>query len=146
MLFAADAAATAAVAAARAGSERGDRSDIRVRPGARRALFYVFAVKMARSSCSCRRTSAGGPAFLPRWLIGFGVVGALLMLFSVGFLEPLALIFPAWVVFVSILLLRATPTWGAAWADARRQHRSDAAALVGDPRTDANRTAERPGP
>ena len=29
------------------------------------------------------------------------------MLFSVGFFEPLALIFPAWVAIVSVLLLRA---------------------------------------
>ena len=31
------------------------------------------------------------------------------MLLSVGFFEPLALLFPVWVVFVSILLLRAHP-------------------------------------
>ena len=65
MLFAADAAATAAVAAARAGSlEATDPTFVFGRALAE-ALFYVFAVKMARCSCSSRRTSAGGAASCP---------------------------------------------------------------------------------
>ena len=52
--------------------------------------------------------------FLPTWFIVVGGLGAVVMLLSVGFFEPLALIFPAWVAVVSILLLRAHPdTWAA---------------------------------
>jgi hypothetical protein len=107
MLFAAGAAASTAVAAGRLGS--GAASELAAVFGAAlgRTLFYVFAVKMAGafmlvSSTIGRRTGA-----LPRWLVLTGWVAGLVMLFSVGFFEPLALIFPVWVGVVSILLLRA---------------------------------------
>ena len=42
------------------------------------------------------------------------MIGAAVMLVSVGFFEPLALIFPAWVAVVSVLILRARPdSWSA---------------------------------
>jgi hypothetical protein len=114
MLFAADATASALVAVARTGAGPGDPAfDLgRALAG---AFFYVFAVKMAAvfmlvSSNIGRRTG-----FLPRWFIVLGMVSALVMLLSVGFFEPLALIFPAWVAVVSILLLRAhVDSWAAA--------------------------------
>jgi hypothetical protein len=63
---------------------------------------------MLVSSTIGRRTGA-----LPRWFVLIGIVAGLVMLFSVGFFEPLALIFPAWVAVVSVLLLRADPeSWG----------------------------------
>lgn len=109
MLFAADATAGAAVAAARFGSESADDPAFVFGKALAETLFYVFAVKMAAvfmlvSSNIGRRTG-----FLPRWFILLGVLGALVMLFSVGFFEPLALIFPAWVAGVSVLLLRTHP-------------------------------------
>jgi hypothetical protein len=113
MLFAADATASAVVAVARSGVASGDPAYVLGRELAA-ALFYVFAVKMAAvfmlvSSNIGRRTG-----FLPRWFIGLGIVSALVMLLSVGFFEPLALIFPVWVAVVSILLLRAHPdSWAA---------------------------------
>ena len=113
MLFAADATASAVVSIARSGAGEGDPA-FELGRALTAALFYVFAVKMAAvfmlvSSNIGRRTG-----FLPRWFIGLGVVSALVMLLSVGFFEPLALIFPAWVAVVSVLLLRAHPdSWSA---------------------------------
>jgi hypothetical protein len=113
MLFAADAVAGGVVAMARAGAQSSDPAYAFGRALAA-TLFFVFAVKMAAvfmlvSSNIGRRTG-----FLPRWFIGIGVISAIVMLLSVGFFEPLALIFPAWVAVVSILLLRAHPdSWAA---------------------------------
>jgi hypothetical protein len=107
MLFAADATASAAITAARLRSALpGDPAFVFGKALAE-ALFYVFAVKMGAvfmlvSSNIGRRTG-----FLPRWFIVLGGLGAVVMLVSVGFFEPLALIFPAWVAIVSVLLLRA---------------------------------------
>ena len=114
MLFAADAAATAAVTAARAGGAHATDPTFVFGRALADALFYVFAVKMGAVFMLVSSNIGRRRGFLPRWLIAFGIIGALIMLLSVGFLEPLALLFPLWVVFVSILLLRAHPdSWDA---------------------------------
>jgi len=107
MLFASGAAASAAVTAVRFGSTAAGSIAFLFGASLAKTLFYVFAVKMAGafmlvSSTIGRRTRA-----FPRWLILLGFAAGLVMLFSVGFFEPLALIFPAWVAIVSVLLLRA---------------------------------------
>ena len=107
MLFAAGAAASAAVTAGRFGATSASAVAVLFGASLAKTLFYVFAVKMAGafmlvSSTIGRRTGA-----LPRWLTLAGLAAGLIMLFSVGFFEPLALIFPAWVAIVSVLLLRA---------------------------------------
>ena len=110
MLFASGAAASAAVAASRFGAQPAAGSVAFVFGASlAKTLFYAFAVKMAGafmlvSSTIGRRTGA-----FPRWFVLVGMVAGLVMLFSVGFFEPLALIFPAWVAGVSVLLLRAHP-------------------------------------
>ncbi len=109
MLFAADAAATAVVAAARAGDQGAADAGYLFGRSLAESLFYVFAVKMSAvfmlvSSNIGRRTG-----FLPRWFVVIGMLAAIAMLLSVGFFEPLALIFPAWVAVVSVLILRAHP-------------------------------------
>ena len=115
MLFAADAAAGAAVAAGRFGSQSSATAAFVLAGALAGTLFYVFAIKMAAvfmlvSSTIGRRTRVPAP-------LAHRVRGArrgLVMLLSVGFFEPLALIFPVWVVLVSILLLRAHPdSWSA---------------------------------
>jgi hypothetical protein len=59
------------------------------------------------SSTIGRRTGV-----LPRWFVAIGIVAAVVMLLSVGIFEPLALIFPAWVAILSLILLRTRPeTW-----------------------------------
>jgi hypothetical protein len=113
MLFAAGAAASAAVTAGRFGTTTAGTIAVLFGASLAKTLFYVFAVKMAGafmlvSSTIGRRTGA-----LPRWFTLVGIVAGLVMLFSVGFFEPLALIFPAWVAIVSIVLLRASrDAWG----------------------------------
>jgi hypothetical protein len=115
MLFAAGAAASAAVTAARFGNTAAGSIALLFGASLAKTLFYVFAVKMAGafmlvSSTIGRRTGA-----LPRWFILLGTAAGIVMLFSVGFFEPLALIFPAWVAIVSIVLLRTDrDAWGPA--------------------------------
>jgi hypothetical protein len=114
MLFAADAAATAVVATARASGGSAADPALQFGRSLAESLFYVFAVKMSAvfmlvSSNIGRRTE-----FLPRWFVVVGTAAAIVMLLSIGFFEPLALIFPAWVAIVSIMILRAHPdSWAA---------------------------------
>jgi hypothetical protein len=114
MLFATGAAASAAVAAGRVGTDPVNQAVFEFGRVLAETLFYVFAVKMAAafmlvSSMIGRRTG-----FLPRWFIVAGLIAGFVMLFSISFFEVLALIFPAWVAVVSVLLLRATSdTWAA---------------------------------
>ena len=115
MLFVASAAASAAVAMARFQGDAAT-SDTAFLFGEAFAetLFYVFAIKMAAafmlvSSTIGRRTNA-----FPGWLVAGGAVAGIVMLFSVSFFQPLAVIFPLWVVAVSLLLLRADPGTGSA--------------------------------
>jgi hypothetical protein len=46
-------------------------------------------------------------AHLPRWLVLAGYLGGLVFLFTVTYVELLVLIFPAWVIAVSVVILRA---------------------------------------
>ncbi|MFL5675754.1 MAG: hypothetical protein ACJ779_12155 [Chloroflexota bacterium] len=114
MLFAADAAATAAVTSARASNAVATDPVFILGRALAEALFYVFAIKMAAVFMLVSSNIARRRGVLPRWLIGFGVLAAGVMLLSVGFFEPLALLFPLWVVLVSFQLLRADRT--AWWA------------------------------
>lgn len=115
MLFAADAAATAAVAAVREGGERSSDSALLFGQALAETLFYVFAVKMSAVFMLVSSNIGNRTGFLPRWLVVIGMLAAIVMLLSVGFFEPLALIFPAWVAIVSVLILRAHPdSWTAA--------------------------------
>ena len=93
MLFAADAAASAVVAIAEAGAPTSDPAYAFGR-GLAAALFYVFAVKMAAAFMLVSSTIGRRAHFLPSWFIAVGGFGAIVMLLSVGFFEPLALIFP----------------------------------------------------
>ncbi len=77
MLFAADAAATAAVTAARAGTERATDPTFVFGRALADTLFYVFAVKMSAVFMLVSSNIGRRRGFLPRWLIAFGVVGAL---------------------------------------------------------------------
>ena len=115
MLFAASAAASAAVAMTRFQADSAT-SDTAFQFGEALAetLFYVFAIKMAAafmlvSSTIGRRTNA-----FPGWLVAAGAGAGIVMLFSVSFFQPLAVIFPLWVGIVSLVLLRADPDTGSA--------------------------------
>jgi hypothetical protein len=109
MLFAAGAAASAAVAVGRFSGESTATSAIELGAALSETLFYVFAIKMAAVFMLVSSTIGRRTGFLPRWLILLGMLAAVVMLLSVSFFGPLALIFPVWVAIVSILLLRAHP-------------------------------------
>ncbi len=115
MLFAADAAATAVVTSTRSsGVQASDPAYLFGRALAE-SLFYVFAVKMSAVFMLVSSNIGQRTGFLPRWFVIVGMLAAIVMLLSVGFFEPLALIFPAWVAIVSILILRAHPdSWAVA--------------------------------
>ena len=45
---------------------------------------------------------------LPRWLVLAGYASGLVFMFTVTYVEALALLLPAWVAAVSVVILRAT--------------------------------------
>jgi hypothetical protein len=109
MLFAADAVATASVSAASSGGLHADDPVFVLGRTMSETLFYVFATKMGAVFMLVSSTIGRRTGVLPAWFIGAGGLAAVVMLLSVGFLEPLALIFPGWVAILSLILLRARP-------------------------------------
>jgi hypothetical protein len=71
------------------------------------AFLYVFAVRAAAVFMLVVSTIGLRTGFLPRWLVFAGYACGLVFLFTVTYVELLALLFPAWVVAVSIVILRA---------------------------------------
>jgi hypothetical protein len=115
MLFATGAAASAAVAAGRLGTDPVNQAVFEFGRALTETFFYVFAVKMAAAFMLVSSTIGRRTGFLPRWFIVAGLVAGVVMLFSISFFEVLAILFPAWVAVVSVLLLRAKPdAWAAA--------------------------------
>jgi len=113
MLFATGAAASAAVSAARLGTDPAYQAVFEFGQALSETLFYVFAIKMAAAFMLVSSTIGRRTGFLPRWFVIAGGILGVVMLFSISFFELLALIFPAWVAVVSVLILRADPE---AWA------------------------------
>jgi hypothetical protein len=113
MLFATGAAASAALTAARLGTDPAYQAVFEFGRALSETLFYVFAIKMAAAFMLVSSTIARRTGFLPRWFVLVGLVLGVVMLLSITFFELLALIFPAWVAVVSVLLLRADAD---AWA------------------------------
>ena len=69
-------------------------------------LWYVFAAKGAGAFMAVFTTMLRGLAQSTRWMSVFGYVGALMLLFMIPHVEWLLLIFPLWVLIVSIQILR----------------------------------------
>jgi hypothetical protein len=117
MLFTAGAAATssASLAFAPGDSAAGDAQFIAVTRTLAQTVFYGFAIKMAAAFMLVTSSIGMRAGALPRWFAVLGIVAALVMLVSIGFLEPIAIVFPVWVGAVSVLLLRVAPE---AWASA----------------------------
>jgi hypothetical protein len=72
-----------------------------------RAFFYVFAIKMAAAFMLVSSTIIRQTRIMPRWFSAVGLVAGVLLLVSITAFEPVALVFPAWVATLSVLLLRA---------------------------------------
>lgn len=71
------------------------------------ALLFVFGVRMAAVFMLVTSTIGLRTGVLPRWLVVAGFVCGLVFLFTVTYVEALALLLPAWVTAVSVVILRA---------------------------------------
>ncbi len=71
------------------------------------ALLFVFGVRMAAVFMLVTSTIGLRTGVLPRWLVVAGYVCGLVFLFTVTFVEVLALLLPVWVTAVSVVILRA---------------------------------------
>lgn len=78
------------------------------------ALFFGFAVKLAAMFMLAVASIGRGGRTLPPWLTLATIVAGVAALVGNTFLEVIALIFPAWVVVISVLLLRAGAAAGEA--------------------------------
>ena len=82
--------------------------------GVSRALaytfFYVYALRAAAVFMIVTSSVGLRSGLLPRWLGVAGIVIAVVLLLSVAFVSLIALVFPAWVVAVSVLILRRQGT------------------------------------
>ena len=106
MLFVASAVAAGLVASA------GDHADSLLSSGAwafgRRAtheLMVVYAMRMAAVFTLATSTILLRTRLAPRWLAASGYAIAILLLLTVGFLAWIELIFPAWVLVLSLYVL-----------------------------------------
>ena len=70
-------------------------------------FLFVYAMRMAAVFMIVVSTIARRLGVFPRWLVAAGYVAALVLLLNVSYLEPLVLVFPAWVAAVSIVILTA---------------------------------------
>ncbi len=108
MLFAASAAAGALVAGVKFLDQPAPSSDTVVLARAIGfAFLFVFGVRVAAVFMLVASTIGLRTGLLPRWLVGAGYVCGLVFLFTVAYVEMLALLFPAWVAAVSVVILRA---------------------------------------
>jgi hypothetical protein len=72
-------------------------------------LLFVFGVRMAAVFMLVSSTIGLRTGLLPRWLVVAGYACGLVFMFSVTYVEALALLLPAWVAAVSVVILRAPP-------------------------------------
>jgi hypothetical protein len=70
------------------------------------SLLSVYAMRMSAVFMISTTTLAVKLQLVPRWLIWFGYIGAAVMLVTTGWIEVSDLIFPAWVLCLSIHMLR----------------------------------------
>jgi hypothetical protein len=67
----------------------------------------VYAMKMAGVFMISTCTLSLRTGILPRWMAYLGLVLALVLLFSLGFLPWAPLVFPLWVLLISVHILLA---------------------------------------
>lgn len=72
------------------------------------SLLFVFGVRIAAVFMLVTSTIGLRTGFLPRWLVVAGYVCGFAFLVSATYVELLALLLPAWVTAVSIVILRAS--------------------------------------
>jgi hypothetical protein len=106
MLFAAAAASAAPVAAARFQDAPAPSADaVGLARSLAYTLLFVYGVRAAAVFVIVSSTIGLRTGTMPRWLALLGYAAALILLFSVSFLQAIMLIFPAWVTVVSVVIL-----------------------------------------
>jgi len=113
MLFAAAAAAAAPVAATRFLDAPQPSADaISFARSLAFTCLYVYGVRAGAVFMIVTSTIGLRTGTLPRWLVGAGYAAALVLLFSIAFLEAIVLVFPLWVAAVSVHILRSPASSG----------------------------------
>jgi len=115
MLYAAAASAGASLAAVKFQGSPPPTPDVFVfARGLAYTFLFVYGIRAAAVFMIVSSTIGFRTRTLPRWLVFLGYLAALVQLFSVSYSKGFAFIFPAWVVLVSIDLLRRARPDGAA--------------------------------
>jgi hypothetical protein len=70
------------------------------------ALLFVYGIRAAGIFMITTTSLVMAGGLLPRWLAVFSYLAAVFLLVSTTFPRGLALVFPAWVVVVAVVLLR----------------------------------------
>jgi hypothetical protein len=77
------------------------------------SLLSVYAMRMSAVFMISTTTLTVKLNLLPRWMVWFGYIGAGIMLLTTGWIDVADLIFPAWVLCLSIHMLRRSVQSGA---------------------------------
>src|SRR3954451_7664405 len=72
-------------------------------------VLVVYAMRMAAVFMIVVSTMGVRLGILPRWLVGGGYGGALMLILNVSYIELVILVFPAWAAAVSVVILTAQP-------------------------------------
>ncbi len=70
-------------------------------------FLFIYAVRMAAVFMIVVSTIGRRLGVLPRWLVGVGYLAALVLILNVFYVESLILVFPVWVIAVSVVILKA---------------------------------------
>jgi hypothetical protein len=68
-------------------------------------LMAVYAMRMAAVFMLATTTILRRASLAPRWLVASGYLGAIVLLLTVGFFAWVELVFPAWVLLLSVYVL-----------------------------------------
>jgi hypothetical protein len=106
MLFAASASAGALIAAVKFEDQPPpDANTFLFARALGHSFLYVFAVRAAAVFMLVASTIGLRTGFLPRWLVVAGYGSGIVFLLTVTYVELLVLVFPVWVVAVSVVIL-----------------------------------------
>jgi hypothetical protein len=114
MLFVAAAVAGGLITAAASRSGAAGRSTLALDRDVTSALVNIYAMRMAAVFTLTTVTIARRIGMVARWLSVAGLVAALALLVGVGFSTWVELVFPAWILALSIDILVARPRTSAA--------------------------------
>jgi hypothetical protein len=72
-------------------------------------LMSIYALRMAAVFTICTTTLAGRLGLLPRWMVIVGYLSGALLLLTVNVIPRMELVFPAWVLLLSVHVLVVGP-------------------------------------